>query len=544
MKLLKIGSAPTNNIVLRSPYVSSLHAELILLDNGDILLEDKNSRNGTFLMNQPVKPGTSVPVRMGDAIRFGDVELQWSQVPMPEDNSRFTALFGIGKNFRNEIQIEGNTVSRFHATLKKGRDGKWYIQDHSKNGTTVNGAKIRSGENVRIKRSDSVVCGGVPVNVKNFIPASVLPKMLASVGVAAVVVGVIFLLKDILIGGPKPGDLVPATTYVHGAYYVKAIIEDDPFQDSRFTEVFNTLGISWSNVYTIGQNRRTEKWAVLTESNKEAVEPVQYSGTAFFVSKDGKMGTNRHIAVPWEYLSKKDEADIRKVVEEIRQQIIPISQLVSITELNTLANQKNLVAQCLMLLWQQGGVTLTELNGYINAFRTSKITLSGDMQFMAVGYPNRNYNSVSEFERCTVLKESGDREKDVALLQLNNHKTPEDISYIYDMERARVNVADLKPQNEDLYTLGYPAGLFLNLSKNEDGGLKPFISKISVSKHPDTNTFEFQGETLGGASGSPIIDKKGRLVGVLYGRWSVGTTYGLGCHVKYLKELYDQTLTK
>lgn len=141
MRLLKIGRDASCDLVLHSDKVSSLHAEMTVLNNGDILLEDKNSRNGTFLMNKPIKAGTTVSVRRGDAIRFGDVELMWSQIPMPENNSNYKALFGIGTNFRNEIQISGNTVSRFHATLKMVRMGKPNIQDHSKNGTTVNGTR-------------------------------------------------------------------------------------------------------------------------------------------------------------------------------------------------------------------------------------------------------------------------------------------------------------------------------------------------------------------------------------------------------------------
>ena len=123
MRLLKVGRDASCDIVLHSDKVSSLHAEITLLNNGDILLEDKGSRNGTFLMNKPINPGTAVTVRRGDMIRFADVELQWGQIPMPEDNSSFKALYGIGSNFRNEIQISGNTVSRFHATLKIGKDG-------------------------------------------------------------------------------------------------------------------------------------------------------------------------------------------------------------------------------------------------------------------------------------------------------------------------------------------------------------------------------------------------------------------------------------
>lgn len=56
MKLLKIGSSSSNNIVLHSDFVSSYHAEMILLDNGDIILEDKNSKNGTFVGNQKLTP--------------------------------------------------------------------------------------------------------------------------------------------------------------------------------------------------------------------------------------------------------------------------------------------------------------------------------------------------------------------------------------------------------------------------------------------------------------------------------------------------------
>lgn len=99
MRLLKIGRDASCDLVLHSDKVSSLHAEMTVLNNGDILLEDKNSRNGTFLMNKPIKAGTTVSVRRGDAIRFGDVELMWSQIPMPENNSNYKALFGIGTNF-------------------------------------------------------------------------------------------------------------------------------------------------------------------------------------------------------------------------------------------------------------------------------------------------------------------------------------------------------------------------------------------------------------------------------------------------------------
>lgn len=49
-----------------------------------------------------------------------------------------------------------------------------------------------------------------------------------------------------------------------------------------------------------------------------------------------------------------------------------------------------------------------------------------------------------------------------------------------------------------------------------------------------------QGEAVGGASGSPIFNKHGELVGVLWGGWKMGSTLGLACQARYLKEMYEE----
>ena len=86
MRILKIGRDASCDIVIQSPMVSSVHAELTLLDSGDMMIEDRGSHNGTFVMGQQIKPGTPAKVTRGDKITFGNVDLQWNQVPMHEDN--------------------------------------------------------------------------------------------------------------------------------------------------------------------------------------------------------------------------------------------------------------------------------------------------------------------------------------------------------------------------------------------------------------------------------------------------------------------------
>lgn len=234
MKLLKIGRDASCNIVMHSDKVSSLHAELTLLNNGDMMLEDKGSRNGTYIMNQRIAPNKPVSVKRGDAIRFADVELQWSQVPMPEDNSAYKGIYGIGSHFNNEIQISGATVSRYHATVKLGRDGKMYIIDHSKNGTTVDGVKVMSNTPMRIKRKSKVVCGGVPVDLSRLPWPSEAWKTIAGVAATLLVLVGIGLGVWKLWPSSKPSltALQNATVCVQEQYYIEVTFKDDPFIDN------------------------------------------------------------------------------------------------------------------------------------------------------------------------------------------------------------------------------------------------------------------------------------------------------------------------
>ncbi|GAB6870072.1 FHA domain-containing protein [Bacteroides rodentium] len=543
MRLLKIGRDASCDIVLQSDKVSSLHAEMTILNNGDILLEDKNSRNGTFLMNKPIKPGTSVSIRRGDAIRFADMELMWNQIPMQENNSNFKALYGIGTNFRNEIQISGNTASRFHATLKIGKDGKAYIQDHSKNGTTVNGTKIVHGQNVKIKRNDAIACGGIPVDVKRFIPPRPWDKILKAAAVAAIVIGVIFggkYFMDSFSGGGKPKDYIQATTYVHGYYHYVAKLTDDPFIQGLKDY---GIDIPYPESYSFGK-KKTGEWGIIEPEivyqtlQESPANPMGYEGTAFFISKDGKMLTNRHVACPWFYMASEDKDAISQYMAALRERLLPLNQLRTNGDLEQLVSQQNYVTVCIYYLLEKG-VDLTKLNAWIKRFINSPIEITGVHDYIAVGYANHNYNSIDEFERCTVLAESEDEKIDLAILQLNSKQTPNTVKNIISISNAVTDAKKISPLEENYYYIGYPLGISLNLN-NTDGGLIPRLNEVKISKTPGKYEFDLQGEVFGGASGSPILDKKGRLVGIV-NKSIRYTTMSMGVLAKYAKELYERT---
>lgn len=517
MRLLKVGRDSNCDIVLHSDKASALHAEITILNNGDILLEDKNSRNGTFVMNRPIKPGTQVSIKRGDAIRFGDVELIWNQIPMPEDLSNYKAVYGIGTSMRNDIQIAGNTASRYHATLKIDRKGKAYLQDHSKNGSTINGERLNPGQTRQIKRGDAIVCGGVPVNLTQFIPNNNLLKIL---GIAATI-AVLFVCgwaawKYI----PWNNSITPVTTQamenasacVYGGYYYEINVKDDPFKN-----VIKGWPDKW--YMGIGSNGKLQ-----VNTSTDGLSPLGYTGTAFFISKDGEMGTNRHIAVPWEYRDADDEENIRQQMEKARQA--------------TSGNLYELLAYNVMT----GALSADDANAWLRRYQNSPLEISGKHAFFGIGLTGSKVNNQIDLQQAQVIAESGDPKKDVALIRLNSRKTPDYIvkmGAIYDIEKARVDERSLKPQDEELTITGYPMGETVANETFDGKELRPTIHKASLSKTPDDNQIQIQAVGIGGQSGSPVIDKSHRLVGVLCSGFK-GTEVTYCCNIKHLVELYNK----
>ncbi len=521
MRLLKVGRDSSCDIVLHSDKASALHAEITILNNGDILLEDKNSRNGTFIMNRPIKPGTQVSIKRGDAIRFGDVELLWDQVPRPEDLSRYKAVYGIGTSMRNDIQIAGNTASRYHATLQIDKNNKAYLQDHSKNGSTINGERLNPGQTKQIKRSDSIVCGGVPVNLAPFIPNNPWKK---SIGIAAAIAVLVVAgwvgYNYIHWNGPW-NTISPATTQamenasacVYGGYYYEIDVKDDPFK--------NVIKGGWPDKWYIGVGSNGK---LQVNMSTEGLNPIGYTGTAFFISKDGEMGTNRHIAVPWEYRDAEVEENIRQQMEKARR-----------------ATSGKLDSLLKYAIWV-GALSAEDVDAWLHRYQISPFEIGGKHAFFGVGLTGSKVNNQIDLQQAQVIAESGDPKKDVALIRLNSRKTPDylvKMGAIYDIEKARVDERTLKPQDEELIITGYPMGEIVTNQTFDGKELRPTIHRASLSKTPDDNQIQIQAVGIGGQSGSPVIDKSHRLVGVLCSGFS-GTEVTYCCNIKHLVELYNK----
>ncbi len=521
MRLIKIGRDASCTISYPNPRVSALHAEIIVLNNGDILLEDKGSSNGTTVNGKPITPGVSVNVRRGDRILFGDQELSWSQVPQSEDLSSYNAIYGIGKHQLNDIRVDGARVSRFHATLKIDKDKKAFIEDHSKNGTTVNGNRIPSNQNYRVKHGDMVAVGGIPVALDDYLPKPIKWLTYVAAVCAIAVIGVAAYLL-----WPKPVGGEDATALVYNRWHYIVKLNDDPF-----IKVIKDSGIEgYPEYFEIGVNENGElglmgDWAALLGRNPNEFKPIETQGTAFFVDKEGRMLTNRHVAMPWFYDGK--EKEIRALISACQQKALE-SEAIS-----------NLILQIYLY---SNKYDRSHFNSWVTKFQTSDMTIDGVSDKLAIGEPGKMYSNLNEFLPTTLIADSKEQDIDVALMQLNNKETPQKaMGHLIDLKAAVIDANTLKPGKEKFTFFGYPAGILLNLDNQEYGGLNPQIYEMNLARIPGKNYMELQGQVLGGASGSPILNKSGQLVGII-SRAVPGTTISYGLLAKYAVKLYNQVV--
>ena len=492
MKLIRIGSSQSCDIVLNSKYVSSLHAELTVLDDGKIILEDKNSRNGTTVGNKPVEPDTPMTIQRGDKVMFADEPLVWARVPMPEKLTGFKRVMNIGSNFRNDIILNSPTVSRYHGSLRiKGN--KAFIHDNgSKNGTLLNGVKIEPGKDVRIKKGDSIQCGSEDITeqIKAFIPNNI-GKIAA---ISAACVAALALL------GVGAG--------------------------SGLVARFDSKGASWKD------DEYAEK------------EPIFLQATAFFIDREGRMVTNKHAATPWdEYLKKAYDNDPSITWEEYMKQEfekfwpdrLEIARLMSSD--NRVYNQavRDLRMTEVGKKFLSGCNSPADVGAKITRLFKSKVKIQGYLDYIAVGYPGHKYTAIDEFQRCDTIAVANDPNVDLAVLQLNDKKTPDHIKYVFDIRNW--NEKTLVPQKDVLYTIGYPAGLMWGQDEKSDA-LAPSLYDTKCSQVPTRYEFQIQNATIGGSSGSPVFNKKGELVGILYGTYDKVASKAM--QVKFLKKLYDE----
>ena len=167
---LTVGTDNNCDIIIHNNRVSRKHLQIIYTENGKLTVTDLNSTNGTFLNGIELVSASSHPLKNKDKLHLSGgngvliiIETLINESILNTQTNIIDILnkknkINIGRNPDCDIILDNETVSRYHATIEKTYNGEYIIQDlSSRNGTFVNGQKIKSFTNVKI--NDKIFIG-------------------------------------------------------------------------------------------------------------------------------------------------------------------------------------------------------------------------------------------------------------------------------------------------------------------------------------------------------------------------------------------------
>ena len=179
-------------------------------------------------------------------------------------------------------------------------------------------------------------------------------------------------------------------------------------------------------------------------------------------------------------------------------------------------------------------------NPALNAF-TSQIKVEGIMAYIGM-LPNGAYFSDENLKQCRELVGHDNIDKDVAILQLETKRLPDTDCHIVNVDQAVIEDSEIKVGSH-IYTMGFPFGLSLQDLKTSKG-IRILANGGSITQECTEYSFGFNAPSYGGASGSPIFNAKGQLIGVLNAGVSRSQGFNYGIKAVHVKELLNQAQSK
>ena len=228
-----------------------------------------------------------------------------------------------------------------------------------------------------------------------------------------------------------------------------------------------------------------------------------YGGTGFFISNDGQLVTNLHVVKPWLFNGEGERLQ-RMFARWFTHHVDYLNRL--------------------------GRTTI--FNAYL-----SEVKVTGVLDYVAL-IPHGEVFDADNINKCRVISAGDDTNKDVALVQTVTKRLPTNDCTIVNVKDS-IDISDeALTIGGHIYTLGFPLLTSLQDQQNENG-IQLLARGGSITQILNEYQFGFDAASFGGASGSPIFNDKGMLVGILNAGVNSTEGFNYGVKAKYIKELLD-----
>lgn len=274
----------------------------------------------------------------------------------------------------------------------------------------------------------------------------------------------------------------------------------------------------------------TEIQLTIEEAKEETV-----FGTGFFVDRDGKILTNSHVLQPWNS-SDEEKEKVNTTIRNLRLKIASIlttdvseDQYQSFIERNWKIasaydeSEGDYEGEGEERSEEPAGEEFVSSND--TETDTTKVTTD-----IAAAIPVKEYVSREDIEvyvktvdiavalhdsdeqwlSCEIEKISEDTNIDLGIVRLTDHKTPQSVANIINLDNAVKDDASLNPGQKAIM-VGYPLGM--DLAKT-DSGIKVQLYDGKISKESDGNKIQYSITSTHGASGAPVFNECGQLIAV------------------------------
>ncbi|GHT91390.1 adenylate cyclase [Spirochaetia bacterium] len=500
MRVLKIGRTSANDIMLNDLTVSSQHATITISDTGEVRVKDLNSKNGTYVNGQRIYQETLITAK--DVIKAGNSAVNWQKhLNAPKPIHQFPAIEGdaasiiqkktIGRNTSNDIVVAYKDVSGSHAQLIQKANGDIAITDcGSTNGTYVNGHKISMQV---LKPGDTILLANkYPLDWSSVFPKAIAdekkerPKsnktktLLIAAAVVVVLVGGFFALQKT---GKLDGIAIFSTT--------RALSPEEIYARYKKSVVLIIGAYCYKtsvNGETLGYYSLDYKGDIVQINSDD--DDIFYTGTGFIVSDDGKIITNRHVAVPWDY----DE----EIMAEIKAR-----------EQKKMANSSRY------------------------RHLVSEVKVEGNLDMIGCFVNDTHVSGLQDLIQCTFIKTSSSKDIDVAALQINSKTLPNGVERIVNLNEAAVADEEFVV-GKSVFTIGFPAGFGLGMT---DQGIEANNQDGKITQLRGDVEFGHNIAVEHGASGSPVFNQYGNLVGIINAGYEAKQGYNMAIKAKHAVEL-------